>query len=124
MSLISFSCAAPVASWSPSRNPRQNGGYRSGKERFQPKGFCGSNFYVYDHGSVNIRVLEWAMLPQADMATLLTFLSAVHGGVHTFAFTDYDTTVYSTCRVLNFQEFPFKNATQTYYETMLELEVA
>jgi hypothetical protein len=124
MALISFSCAAPTASWSPSVNPRYGGGYQRGKERFQPKGFAGADFYSYSHGELDTRILQWGALPAADMATLVTFLALMHGGVHTFAFTDYEATVYATCRVLNFENFPFKNILGSYYETVLEIEVA
>ncbi len=121
--LISFSCAAPVASWSPSVNPRREGGYLQGTEIFQPTGFCGADLYSYDHGSVNTRTLEWSFLPAADMETLLTFLGLVKGQ-YTFAFTDYEATVYSACRVRNFEDFEYRHVTLDYFETSLEIEVA
>jgi hypothetical protein len=124
MALISFSCASPLASWSPSVNPRYGGGYAQNEEHFQPKGFAGANLYSYSHGHAHGRTLEWGMLPAADMATLLTFMGLMKGGRYPFSFTDYDAAVYTACRILNFQNFPFKNRTLTYYETMLELEVA
>ena len=123
MSLITFACAAPVASWSPSVNPRYGGGYEQGIDIFQPRGFAGSDFYSYDHGSNNIRTLYWAMLPAADMATLLTFLGLVKGTV-AFTFTDYDAMDYTASRILNFQSFPFEHVILTHYEVTLELEVA
>jgi hypothetical protein len=125
MALISFSCAAPVATWSPTVNPSYGGGYSRGKERFQPKAFAGSNLYSYNHGmTIDSRLLEWTALPAADMAALLTFLGLMHGGVHTFTFTDYEATAYTACRVINFASVPFKNLQRDYFQTTLELEVA
>jgi len=124
MSLITFACAAPVASWTPSVNPSYGGGYAQFEEHYQPQGFAGADFYCYDHGHNHGRVLEWAALPEADMVTLLAFLATMHGGVHTFTFTDYEATAYTVSRILNFQAFQFQNMTLTLYETSLELEVA
>lgn len=123
--LISFICAAPVASWSPSINPKSEGGFKRSKERFQPKDFSdGGDLYSYSHGNKNERILEWAMLPETDMDSLLVFLKAVEGGRYTFSFTDYDTSVYMACRVLNFESFPFADSLLKFYETVIELEVA
>jgi hypothetical protein len=124
MSLITFTCAAPVASWTPSVNPKYGSGYAQEEKHFQPKGFAGSDFYSYDHGHTHGRILEWAMLPAADMTTLLTFLGLVHGGVHTFSFKDYDGTTFATSRILNFQNIQFQHRLLLYYEVSLELEVA
>jgi len=123
MALISFTCAAPAASWSPSRNPKHGGGYEQGVEVYQPKGFAGADFYSYDHGSKRTRRLFWAMLPAADMATLLTFLGRVKGTV-VFTFTDYNSTAYPASRILNFQSFPYRHVTLTFFEVTIELEVA
>jgi hypothetical protein len=123
MALISFTCAAPVASWSPTVNPKR-GGYFQGEERYSPTGIVGAYFYSYNHGLVDSRILEWGALPAADMSTLLTFLALMHGGRHTFSFTDYDLTVFTACRVLNFSNLPYKYLTQTLYTVTLELEVA
>ncbi len=124
MALISFACAAPVASWSPSINPKSDGGYRRSKERFQPKDFSdGGDLYSYSHGEKDGRTLEWAMLPEVDMDSLLVFLATINGGRYTFNFTDYDTIIYTGCRVLNCDSFPFADSLLKYYETVLEIEV-
>jgi hypothetical protein len=122
MAPISFSCAAPVASWSPSVNPGL-GRYAQTEEHFQPQDFAGADLYSYDHGHSHGRVLEWTALPHGDMMSLLVFLSLIHG-VHAFTFTDYDGAVYTTCKLLNFQSIPFKNLTLSYFETVLEIEVS
>jgi hypothetical protein len=125
LGFISFSCAAPAASWSPSRNPKYGGGYARTKKRFQPKDFSdGGDLYSYCHGEKEGRVLEWEMLPDADMTTLLAFLAAMKGGRYSFTFMDYNSVVYTACRILNYEAFPFKNQTLLFYETILELEVA
>lgn len=123
MDLISFSCASPVASWAPSVNPATGGGYSQTEEHYQPKGFAGADFYSYDHGHIHGRILKWEALPKADMITLLAFMAAMHGGVHTFTFTDYDAATYTASRILNYQAFPFKNVTLDFYQVALELEV-
>ncbi len=125
MAIISFTCAAPVASWTPSVNPKYGGGYARSKKRFQPKDFSdGGDLYSYSRGDKEGRTLEWSMLPDADMTTLLTFLAAMKGGRYKFTITDYDSFPLYGCRVLNCEAFPFKNRTLLFYETILELEVA
>lgn len=122
--LISFSCSSPAASWAPSVNPRRGGGYAQGEEHYQTQDFAGNDFYSYDQGGPpNTRLLEWSLLPAADMATLLAFMAAMKGGRYKFSFTDYDSTVFTVCRILNFQAFPFTHRTLTHYEVSLEIEV-
>lgn len=124
LGFISFSCAAPAASWSPSRNPKYGGGYARTKKRFQPKDFSdGGDLYSYSHGEKDRRVLEWEMLPDADMTTLLAFMAAMKGGRYTFSFTDYDINIY-TARILNYEAFEFLNRTLLYWKVMLEIEFA
>ncbi len=125
MGLISFTCANPVASWWPTVNPKYGGGYARSKERYQPKEFSdGGDIYSYSHGEKDGRTLEWGMLPDADMTTLLTFLAAMKGGRYTFTITDYDSFPLYGCRVLNYEAFPFTNRTLLFYEIILDLEVA
>ena len=125
MNLISFTCASPSASWTPSVNPRRGGGYAQAEEHFQPKNFAGSDLYSYDHGGPPpSRILELPMLPNADMATLLIFLAVMKGGFYKFVFTDYDSAVFTSCRVLNFQSFSYKAATLSRYSVTLEIEVS
>ncbi len=125
MGLISFTCANPVASWWPTVNPKYGGGYQRSKERYQPKEFSdGGDVYSYSHGEKDGRTLEWGILPDADMTTLLTFLAAMKGGRYTFTITDYDSFPLYGCRVLNYEAFPFKNRLSLYYEIILDLEVA
>lgn len=125
MGHIFFTCANPVASWSPSVNPKYGGGYTRSKERYQPKELSdGGDVYSYSHGEKDGRTLEWEMLPDADMTTLLTFLAAMKGGRYTFTITDYDSFPLYGCRVLNYEAFSFKNRLSLYYEIILDLEVA
>jgi hypothetical protein len=121
--LVSFSCAAPVASWSPSVNPARDGGYLRGLEIFQPTGFCGADLYSYDHGSKDTRTLRWEALPAADMATLEAFLATIHG-FHPFTFTDYEATACAVSKILNFESFGYENLTLTLYRVTIQLEVA
>jgi hypothetical protein len=121
MAHISFSCAAPVASWSPSVNPAF-GRYAQTEEHFQPQDFAGADLYSYDHGHSHGRVLEWTALPAVDMVSLLAFMMAMHGGVHAFTFTDYDAATY-TARILNSGKFPYRQTVAGFYEATLILEV-
>ena len=123
MSLISFSCASPLASWSPTVNPAKGGGYSQNEEHYQPQAYAGADLYVYDHGHIHGRLLTWEALPKADMITLLAFINLMHGGVHTFTFTDYESTSYTGCRILNYQDFQFKNLTLELFQVALEIEV-
>lgn len=120
MSLITFTCASPSASWTPSRNPKYDG-YAQTEEHYQPLDFAGSDLYSYDHGHTHGRTLEWSALPAAEMTTLLAFVAAMHGGVHTFTFTDYDSTTY-TARIIS-QALTYRSILNGFYAVTLEIEV-
>jgi len=123
MSLITFSCTSPAATWAPTVNP-QRGGRVESIENFQPKGFCGTALYSYNHGSQQGVSMEWGYMPAADMTNLLTFLDAMAGGRYPFTFTDYDASTHSA-RVLNYEAFPVKYSMQKlYFKCVIDLEVA
>jgi len=126
MALITFArVAAPSGSWSPSKNPGFPEGYHRVTKRYQPKAISdGGDIYVYSHGSLATRELAWSALSDADLATLITFVTAMVGGVYKFTFTDTDATAFTASRILSADNLTYRKLATNVNEVYLTIEVA
>jgi len=126
MALITFArVAAPSGSWSPSINPAFPSGYHRVKRRYQPKAISdGGDVYVYSHGSMNTRELVWNAMPDTDLANLITFVTAMAGGVYKFTFTDTDSASYTASRILSADNLVYRKVATNMNEVYLMIEVA
>lgn len=126
MALITFArVAAPSGSWSPSINPAFPSGYHRVKRRYQPKAISdGGDVYVYSHGSMNTRELVWNAMPDTDLANLITFVTAMAGGVYKFTFTDTDSASYTASRILSADNLVYRKVATNMNEVYLIIEVA
>ena len=89
MALITFVCASPTASWSPTHNPNYGGGNSRAIRKHQPVDMSdGGDPYSYSHGASEGISLRWAKLPTADLTTLLAFFSTIAGSAKAFVYTD------------------------------------
>jgi len=126
MALITFArVAAPSGSWSPSKNPGFPEGYHRVAKRFQPKAISdGGDVYVYSHGSMNTRELVWNAMPDTDLANLITFVTAMAGGIYKFTFTDTDAASYTASRILSADNLVYRKVATNMNEVYLMIEVA
>ena len=123
MSLITFSCASPSASWSPTQNPVYGAGNSRSIRRHQPKGRCGADIYSYNKGASETQSLRWSKLPTADLTTLLTFFDTIGGAAVTFTYTDGSGSAHAATRLLN-DTLRHRHIASNYHEVSLDLEVA
>lgn len=121
MSLVTFSCASPAASWSPTRNPDYDPGYIRTKRYHQPIAYADDGTpYSYRHGESGERTLHWAKLPAADLTAGRAFFEAIGPGkAHTF--TDKDGTAYTAKQVENSLEW--SEVAPGYYDVGVGLEI-
>lgn len=126
MALITFArVAAPAGSWSPSINPAFPSGYHRVKRRYQPKAISdGGDVYVYSHGTLATRELFWDSLSDTDLANLITFVTAMAGGVYKFTFTDTDSASYTASRILSADNLTYRKLAANKNEATLIIEVA
>lgn len=126
MGLITFArVAAPSGSWSPAKNPGFPEGYHRVTKRYQPKAISdGGDVYVYSHGSMNTRELVWNAMPDTDLANLITFVTAMAGGIYKFTFTDTDAASYTASRILSADNLVYRKVATNMNEVYLMIEVA
>jgi hypothetical protein len=122
MSLITFSCTDPSASWSPTHNPDYGDGNSRLVRRHQPRGRCGSDIYSYNKGASEVQYLKWNKLPSTDLATLLTFFETISGAVHMFTYTDHEGNAH-TARLIT-SSLKHRHVDPTRHEVGLDLEVS
>ncbi len=121
MPLLTLTCAAPVASFTPSVNPDYGDGYGRVEQYHQPARFCGGLVYSYSRGKKTKWILGWPLLPTADLTELTDFFEAIGQGT-SFTLTDVDGvthTVKQITRTLTWEE-----AQVGFYEVSFELEEA
>jgi hypothetical protein len=125
MSLITFVCASPSASWTPTHNPDYGSGNVPMIQRHQPIDLTdGGAVYSYNHGESIPLSLNWAAMPTADLTTLLAFLTTICGSRNTFVFTDPDAAAHSATRIANARALAYREVEVGRHEVSLELEVA
>lgn len=125
MSLVTFSrVSAPVASFSPTRNPFY-GGYVRRKQWLAGVDLSdGGDPYSYAHGELEARVLRWSKMPLADLTNLLAFVATLSGGRYNFTFTDTNGTSYTNSRIMNDSSVEWVDVGAGRYDVTLEIEVA
>lgn len=90
MQLITFVCASPAASWTPTHNPSYGSDDMAMLRRHQPVGRCGADVYSYNKGSYRSATLKWENMPTADLTALEAFFNAISGRRWTFTYTDWN----------------------------------
>ena len=95
MSLITFVCASPSASWEPTHNPVYGSDDARMIRRHQPVDMAGADVYSYNKGQSCPVSLKWAAMPTADLAALIAFFATVAGHAKTFVYTDWNGTAYT-----------------------------
>ena len=124
MALITFVCAAPSASWTPTHNPNYGEGDVPMIQRHQPVNLSdGGDVYSYNKGQSTPVSLKWAKMPTVDLITLLAFFATIGGAAHEFAYTDPDAVEY-TARLANAEGLIYRYVESSRHEVALELEVS
>lgn len=122
MSLITFECASPAATWSPTHNPNY-GSDDPAIRRHQPVDLSdGGDVYSYNHGQSTPITLHWAKMPSADLATLLAFFTAIAGAANTFTYTDWDADTHTVRLASDGLNHRYSDATR--HDVTIDLEVA
>jgi hypothetical protein len=119
MSLITFVCASPSASWSPTQNPN----YGSGRVRrkHQPVDMSDDvDVYSYDHGESGGANLEWKSMKTANLDNLTAFFTTIAGPAKAFTYTDPDGAAH-TARLIG--GLSHRNTQSNRHEVRLELEI-
>jgi len=98
MSQITYTCASPPASFTPTVNPSYASGYIQNKRYHQPKRLADDGTpYSARKGESGARTIGWPdpLLPEADLLSLVAFFDTIHGPANTFTFKDMDDVTYT-----------------------------
>jgi hypothetical protein len=122
MGLISFVCASPVASWTPTCNPVYGDGLARVTRCHQPRIFCGADLYSYNHGRSGSISLGWNRLPATDKDNLIAFFDAIYGQATKFVFTDRDAETYTAQLVGD--SLTWREVEPGYYNIQMDLDLS
>ena len=122
MALITFVCANPVASWSPTHNPNYGGGNSRVIRKHQPVDMSdGGDVYSYGHGASEKIHLGWAKMTTNDLNAVLSFFSVIFGSANAFTYTDPNGVTHAS-RLIG--DINYKHVESERHEVSLELEAS
>ena len=98
MQLITFTCASPAASWTPTHNPNYGSEDMAIVRLHQPTRRVGADIYSDNRGAYRSASLKFANMPTADLTALRTFFATIGPG-KAFTYTDWNGTAYAAKRV-------------------------
>jgi hypothetical protein len=122
MSLITFTCASPPASFTPSVNPIYAPGYIQTKRYHQPKRLSDDgSVYSYRKGESGVRTVGWPKLFALEMTSLIAFFDTIENHVNSFTFKDRDDATYTARQVAD--SLTWREVEPGYYDVSVDLEI-
>lgn len=122
MSLVTFVCADPAASFAPSVNPDYDPGYIRTKRYHQPRRMMDDGMFDSARkGESGSRTVQWPKLPAADLTDFIAFFDTIGGPDNPFTFTDLDGAVYAARAVAD--SLTWREVAPGFYDTAVDLEI-